>query len=266
VRILKDGFASIPVLLSKNDSLSLWFTSVAEDNDTARRILETDLEGMPRYGFRGAMETLAFSIRQRKACGLLQRATINDVPALVDFYNQQARGFQLAPVVTESWLSALNGRQGLRLGDFLLFKDKGEIRGCLAVWDQRKFKQTTIRGYGFPLNRLSGIYNLYAAARGRIMLPAPGERIEQVFLSFFALDECARHLAADIVTEGLLRVAEKKALVGTLGLSDRNPLSDTLKSKLHPDCYRTRIETVSWPGEVQPDLDGRPVQPEVAIL
>jgi hypothetical protein len=98
------------------------------------------------------------------------------------------------------------------------------------------------------------------------MLPALGEKLEQVFLSFFALDKVAQYLAVDVVKEGLLRVAEKNGQVGTLGLSDRNPLTDTLKSILNPDCYRTRIETVSWPDEVQPDLDSRPVQPEVAIL
>lgn len=266
VRILKDGFASIPALLSEGDLLPLWFTSVGEDNGTARRILEADLAGMPRYGFRGAMDTLAFSIRQRKNGGLLQRATIGDIPALVAFYNQQACAFQLSPVMTESWLSSLDGKHGLCLDDFWLLKDRGEIQGCLAIWDQRKFKQTTIRGYRFPLNRLRGVYNLYAAARSRIMLPAPGEKLEQVFMSFFALDKCAQNLAVDVVKEGLLRVSEKNALVGILGLSDRNPLTDTLKSRLHPDCYRTRIETVIWPGEMQPDLDSRPVQPEVAVL
>lgn len=175
VRILKDGFTSIPALLSRDDSMSLWFTSVGEDNGIARRILEADLAGMPKYGFRGAMETLAFSIRQRKAGGLLQRATIGDIPALADFYNQHAREFQFAPVLRETWLSSLNGKHGLCLEDFWLLKEGDKILGCLAVWDQRRFKQTTIRGYRFPLNRLRGVYNLYAATRGRITLPAPGE-------------------------------------------------------------------------------------------
>lgn len=91
-------------------------------------------------------------------------------------------------------------------------------------------------------------------------------KLEQVFLSFFALDKCVHDLAVDVVKEGLLRVTEKNALVGTLGVSDRNSLAPTLKSLLHPDCYRTRIETVSWPGQLLPDLDSRPVQPEVAVL
>jgi hypothetical protein len=70
----------------------------------------------------------------------------------------------------------------------------------------------------------------------------------------------------DIVKEGLLRVAEKNASIGCLGLSDKNPLTGILKTALHADCYRTRIETVTWPGDRLPELDGRPVQPEVAVL
>lgn len=266
VRILKDGFASIPVLLPKDEAMQCWFTSVGEGNGTARRILEAGLAGMPGYGFRGVMETLAFSIRQRGAGGHLQRATLDDIPALADFYNRQACTFQFAPVLTEMWLSSLNGKHGLSIEDFWLLKDGDKIQGSLAVWDQRKFKQTTIRGYRFPLDRLRAAYNLYAAARGRVMLPAPGKKLEQVFLSFFALDKCAHGMAAEVVREGLLRVSKKNALVGILGLSEENALTETLKSILHPDCYRTRIETVSWPGELQLDLDSRPVQPEVAIL
>ncbi len=265
-RILRDGFASIPVLLANGDVQQCRFTSVGEDNGKARRILEAGLDGMPKYVFQGAMETLALSTRQSKAAGLLQRATTGDISALVDFYNRQSRAFQFAPLLTEVWLAALNGKHGLSLEDFWLLKEGNEILGCLAIWDQRKFKQTTVRGYRFPLNRLRGAYNLLATVSGRISLPRPGRKLEQAFLSFFALDKCVQDMAVDVVREGLWRVSEKQALIGTLGLSDKNTLTDTLKSALRPDCYRTRIETVIWPGELQPVLDGRPVQPEVAVL
>jgi len=266
IRVLKNGFASIPALLPEQQNLPCWFTSVGEENSKARRILEADLEGMPRYRFAGAMETLAFSSRQAKSSGLLQRATIKDVPALVRFFNQQAGSYQFSSVLDEAWLLTLNGKHGLSLEDFLLFKDGGELLGCMAVWDQRKFKQTVVRGYRFPLNKFRGAYNLFARARGRNILPAAGAKLEQAFLSFFALDSRHHGVAVDIVREGLSRIAEKSASIACLGLSDRNPLTEVLKTALHADCYRTRIETVSWPGDSLPELDGRPVQPEVAVL
>jgi hypothetical protein len=266
IRILKNGFASIPALLPDQKILPCWFTSVGEENSRARRILDADLEGMPRYRFAGAMETLAFSSRQAKSSGLLQRATFKDIPALVDFFNKQACSYQFSPVLDEAWLLTLNGKQGLSLEDFLLLKDGGDLLGCMAVWDQRKFKQTVVRGYRFPLNKFRSAYNLFARARGGNILPAAGAKLEQAFLSFFALDSRAHGIAVDIVKEGLLRVAEKNASIGCLGLSDKNPLTGILKTALHADCYRTRIETVAWPGDRLPELDGRPVQPEVAVL
>jgi hypothetical protein len=152
------------------------------------------------------------------------------------------------------------------LDDFWLLKDGDELSGCLAIWDQRKFKQTVVRSYRFPLNKLRGAYNLLACMRGKIRLPAPGEKLEQVFISFFALSGRAQNRATDVVSEALLRASEKNAAIATLGLSDRNPLSSMLQAALHPDSYRTRIETVTWPQADIAKLDARPPQPEVAVL
>lgn len=266
IRILKDGFASIPRLVPNQEKMSCWFTSVGQENSQARRILEADLKDMPKYRLVGAMDTLAFPTRHGKDRGLLHQATRRDVPALISFFNQQASAFQFSPVLTEAWLLSLNGEQGLMLDDFWLLKDGDELSGCLAIWDQRKFKQTVVRGYRFPLKQFRSAYNLLAAIRGKLSLPAPGEKLEQVFISFFALSARAQNRAADVISEALLRASEKNAAIATLGLSDRNPLSSVLQTALHPDSYRTRIETVTWPQADIAKLDARPPQPEVAVL
>lgn len=266
IRILKDGFASIPRLISCQKTMSCWFTSVGQENSKARRILEAGLKNMPSYRLVGSMETLAFSTRLGKHKGLLQQATIRDVPALSNFFNQQASAFQFSPVLSEAWLLSLNGQHGLKLKDFWLLRDGHELSGCLAIWDQRKFKQTVVHNYRFPLNKLRGVYNLLAGVRGKIRLPAPGEKLEQVFISFFALSQRAQDKAVDVISEALLHASEKNAAIGTLGLSDRNPMIRKLQAALHPDCYRTNIETVTWPEADLPELDARPPQPEVAVL
>jgi hypothetical protein len=266
IRILKDGFASIPRLISYQRTMSCWFTSVGHENSKARRILETGLKNMPSYQLVGSMETLAFSTRLGKHKGLLQQATIHDVPALSSFFNRQASAFQFSPLLSEAWLLSLNGQHGLELEDFWLLRDGNELSGCLAIWDQRKFKQTVVRSYRFPLNKLRGAYNLLAGMRGKIRLPVPGEKLEQVFISFFALSKRAQSMAVDVISEALLHASKKNAAIGTLGLSDRNPLTSVLQAALHPDSYRTRLETVIWPDANQPELDNRPAQPEVAVL
>lgn len=266
IRILKDGFASIPVLTREWESPACWFTSIGQENQQARRVLEAGLKHLPRYQLAGEMETLVFPTRQEPPTGLLQSATQDDVPALSEFFNQQAKAFQFSPRLEEAWLRALDGAHGLHLADFWLLKDGDALHGCLAIWDQRGFKQTVVRAYRFPLNKLRVAYNLLAGIRGKIKLPAPNQKIEQVFLSFVALDESAQQRAVEVVKEGLRLAAQKGALVGTLGLSAQHPLTTRLKAALPHESYRTRIETVSWQDTDRLALDDRPVQPEIALL
>ena len=266
VRILKSGFVSIKYLVPNLGASPFMFTSVASENTHARRLLEAGLKGMPVYRPLGDMETLAFNTKQGKLQGLLQQAVLQDVPALVDFFNRQAARYQFSPVLTKEWLLSLSGKKGLSLGDFWLAKDGTNIRGCLAIWDQRAFKQTMSRGYRFPINVFRGAYNLFAGATGRVKLPAPGNALEQVYLSFVAFDNFAGAFPIQVVREGLAHAREKGAEVGILGVSAENPLAVILKRTLKSSVYRTCIETVTWPGDLKPILNGCPVQPEVAVL
>jgi hypothetical protein len=261
--VLKNGFASIQHI---GQDCGTFFTSVATENVVARRILERRLKGMPTYRLEGDLETLAISVRHGRSSGILQQAVPADIPALVDFSNRQFAAYQFSPVLTESWLRGLTGDNGLRLSDFWLFKNGPEVCGCLAVWDQRAFKQTVARGYRFPLGLLRGAYNLWAGAVGRVQLPGLGEQLEHAFLAFVAVDDAVGGTALDVVREGLDRVRDRNASAGVLGLSVRNPLLARLKRVMPASVYRTCIETVALPGQPLPQLGGRAPQPEVAIL
>ncbi len=264
IRILKGGFASMPALIPKLGNLPFWFTSIASENVLARRVLETGLKGMPIYQAVGEVETLAINTQQGRLSGLLQQATHADIPTLVAFFNQQAARYQFSPVLTEQWLLDLSGDNGLRLADFWLLKNGAQLCGCLAIWDQRAFKQTVARGYQFPINVLRGAYNVFAGITGRVRLPAVGEQLAQVFLAFVVVDNLTDSVA--VVREGLARARDKGAEVAVLGLSVANPLTALLKQSLKPSVYRTIIETVILSDGVAPTLDGRPPQPEVAVL
>jgi hypothetical protein len=264
LRILQNGFASARAL-SGIDELPV-FTSLASENFAARRLLEANLRGMPWYTPVGDVESMGFSTRQGKAGGLLQSAQPADIPALVDFFNSAAASWQFAPVLSRQWLTGLQESGGLQLGDFWLLKDGARLCGCVAIWDQRAFKQIVARGYRFPLGFLRGGYNLYARVTGRLSLPRPGQQLQQVFLSFLALDTQAADSVTEIIRETLLIARQKGALVGTLGLSVKNPLATRLRDSLHASIYRTQIETIHWPDCPAPLLDGRPPQPEIALL
>ena len=144
-------------------------------------------------------------------------------------------------------------------------EEQGRICACLALWDQRTYKQAVARGYTFPLQLLRPAYNLWADVSRRIRLPAVGQPLEQVYISFLAF-ETDESTTIDLLREALARVAARGANVATLGMSPTHPLYSRILREFAPVRYRLRVYAVSWPGEEKVASDGRPVQPEVAML
>lgn len=265
VRVLKGGFASLSTLAPTPGTIPAYFTSLAQDNQRARRLLESRLPGMPMYQAEGEMETFVFRAEGRRH-GLLRPAQPRDIPALTRFFNAQAARYQFAPVLSEGLLNELNGTRGLNLSDFLLIKDGSTLRGCLALWDQRSYRQTVVKGYRFPLNVLRPVSNAWFALRGGPALPRPGQSVEQVFLAFAALDLLPTEVAERAIQEALALAKERGAGVGILGLSPSHPLARSRFIRQHSRVYRTVIETVAWPDIPTPRLNSLAVQPEVALL
>lgn len=263
---LKHGFAAIPVLVGSHAAQGACFTSITCDNRPARRLLEANLPGMPVYQSVGELETLAISTVHGRRSHQLRQATARDIPALAEFHNRQAAAYQFSPWLTPRWLEGLSGAQGLRLSDFWIRESGGAIHGCLAIWDQRPFKQTVIRGYRFPLNRTRHLYNLHARLSGRLCLPALGSRLEAAFIAFMAFDAVGEPFAVQALRHALAILRARGVAAGVVGISPQNSLRECLYRKFRPTAYRTCIDTVSLPGQDPPIPDRRPPQPEAAVL
>lgn len=263
IRVLKQGYRSLTALLPL-ERPTLCFTSIASENHEARRILEANLNGMPRYRFLGEMHTLALPTARGRAGGRLRPATMEEGDELAAFHNRQAARRLFAPVLDGAWLRRLDGSNGLRPNDFLIHREGGRIRACLALWDQRAFKQTVVEGYRFPTDRLRPLYNGWAALTRRARLPAAGETLRQLYLAFLALDDDLDPIA--LLREALHHARARSAEVAVLGLAADNPLLAAVTDHFPCHRYRTRIETVTPVGEREATFDGRSPQPEVALL
>lgn len=264
IRILRSGFESIHRAVPEAAALPVWFTSIASENTEARRVLEARLPGMPVYTPIGELETLALSTRAGRARGLLRPAQSADIPAMVALFNHAAKCYEYSPVLSEAWLRSLDGSNGLALDDFLVVPNGGQVSAMVALWDQRRIKQTVARGYRFPLNLLRGGYNVLSALTGGITLPQSGRQLEQVYLAFAAFAEAG--MAADVLREALVRTREHAATAGVIGCSVTNPLLATIKREFRTHSYRSYIEAVAWDADVSALSSARPAQPEVAIL
>jgi len=241
--------------------IPLIFTSIARENRQARRVLEAGLKGMPRYHFLGDMETLVVNVRRGRKLGLLKRAYPSDALEITAFYNSVTAFASLSPVLETEWLETM--LQGSFM-DFFIHRVGGRIKACIAVWDQRAYKQIVVQSYRWPLGTLRLFHNLWASAAKRPFLPASGQRLEQVFLAFRAFDDSVADKEVPFILEALAAAGETGADSAMLGLSPSSPQYIELKRALKPYTYATRIETVDL---CSPSLHvGGLIQPEVALL
>ena len=261
INILKDGFESIPRFLPEVRRIPLVFTSIAKENRRARRVLEAGLDGMPRYRFLGDMETFVVNVRRGRKTGLLEPACLADVSELAVFFNVVKAFTPLSPVLEAEWLESMIRGSNI---NFFIHRAEGRVKACIAVWDQRAYKQIVVRGYRRPLGMLRPFYNLWAQATKRPHFPAVGQRVEQVFLAFRAFDDSVADKEVFFILEALATAREIGAESAMLGVVPSSPQYVELKRVLKPYIYATRIEAVDLCSP-SPHIDGA-VQPEVALL
>ncbi|HVE52766.1 MAG TPA: hypothetical protein VNB23_05235 [Ramlibacter sp.] len=257
IRHLRHGYASIRALAPVRPDLPWWYTVVAEENTAARRLLEAGVRGLPRYRPLGGLTTFAIARARGRACRQWRAARPAEVPQLLAFHAQHAAVHQLAPVLDD----ALVRRIGVEA--FRVHETDGRIAAVAALWDQGAFKQVVARRYHPAIRWGRPLYNAYAALARRVPLPAPGRRLPQTFLAFaaFAPGLLADAAAAGAMLRGL--VAQCTTPVAAIGLHPAHPLLPAV-AQLAPLRYRARIYAVEF--DTPAGLDGRPIQPEVALL
>jgi len=267
IRVLKNGYKSLQKLLPVQKSSPIYITSIASENTKARRVLEANLKGMPKYTPLAEMSTLIFSTQFLSKRKKLRIASQEDIPRLVKFYNHKAQSYQFSPCLNEEWLSGLSSERGLDINDFYIREDAhGDIEACFALWDQRMFKQTVIKSYKAPLSLVRPLYNLFAKLSNRVELPKENSMLEQMYISFFACDK--RGLVLECIKEAASLARVKGASSCVLGLSSQHPSLALIKRKLKANVYKTCIEMVHFEDEQQDILlnEGLLIQPEVALL
>lgn len=262
--VLREGFAALQEQALPSAAIPC-FTSIAQGNSVARRILEAGLAGLPRYRPVGSLRTLVMATRQGRPEQILRQANRRDIPAIADFFNRQAASWQYSVVLKENWLAELGPDQFLSIDDFFVVRHANDIVACVALWDQRRIKQTVVHSYRSPLRVLRHPYNAWAALRGRVGLPAPTRQLDQAYLAFLASTLPIRE-TLELLRDALWQLQQRGIAVGVLGLATGNPLRVALEKAWPCLAYDTKIESVCFGEDPLPGLDGRSPQPEAALL
>ena len=254
IRYLREGFDSVRRLAPARGTLDWWVTVIGDANNAARRVLEAGLRGMPTYIRQGDYLTLVLPTGRGRGHGLWRGARAGEEPAIAGFHNRHAAPYQCSPVLEAGHVARIG------LDRFLVHERGGKMLGAVALWDQRAFKQVVVQRYGPAIGMLRPAYNALAGVLGRLPLPAAGQALDQTFLAFLALDEQALPQAAALIEDALHRCRTPAAVIG---LHAGHALLDVL-GRFRPVPYPAGIYAVTFGEPVR--LDGRPVQPEAALL
>jgi hypothetical protein len=260
--VLRDGYRFFHALHASAPA-DFYFTSIAEDNMRARRLLERGLPGFPRYEHVGNLTTLLVSTRTSRAPALeLTSISTSDLTA---FLHSAGSHNQLSAAWSADRIRSL-GDHDLPTASFGAVRRRGTVVAVAALWDQRRFRQTVIRAYSPALRIARPILNTLGRVFGFPSLPAAGAVLPHASLSPLAIASGNDALLPDLVTAFCSRAAVLGLDYLTLVLPSNDARLALIQRRHRCLIYASRLYRVRWPDERNVVLDSRPILPDVAFL
>jgi hypothetical protein len=217
-----------------NDSdFPCYLTTILDDNDYAKKVLESGRAGLPIYSKIGTMITHLIPLRVKKK---IRADGIN-----VEKCNPEV--LSSAFLCLDDW----NGKHDLSLaldlnemrGPNSLFQDfsfqslyvslSGKlINGTLGVWDQKFFKQTVVKSYHQSMKIARYFYNIYSYVKGLPFLPKEGEKINMIFASFLSVKNDDQFVFESLLEKAICDWSGCGYDWLAVGLCKNSPLEKTL--------------------------------------
>ncbi len=207
------------------------------------------------------------SIRERYGQGSVRQASELSLPAIVQCLESNLSRYQFAPVWTEDDLRSTTRTRGLEATDFLVRTDRDRVTACVAIWDQRGFKQVVVRDYAPALRRLRPLVNLLLAIAGRPRLPPPGSTLELAYLSHLAVDGDRASAAVALIRTARREAGRRGLDYLVLSLTEGNPMLPAIRRAFPARELESVLYLVhSGDRATNPELDDRCPHVEAAIL
>jgi hypothetical protein len=272
IRLLSDGYRLIRGL-RRADELPFDLTTIVADNRPARRVLGAGLRELPVYRELEPFTTLVVPVwrrhRMRRSREFtIARGSLETIPDIAECLERNRPRLQFAPRWTACDLSSPLRSRGLSPGDFVIAIAAGRVVGCLAVWDQRSFKQIVVQGYGPALQRWRPVTDLVARVAGTPTLPAPGRPIPHAFVSHVAIDDDRHEVFGALFVEACNDARGRGLVCLIAGFAERHPFLRVIRNTCRAWSYSSLIYAVQWNegGTVDASIDGRMPHLEVGLL
>jgi hypothetical protein len=232
------------------DGRCRWYLStITHDNRAAQALLTSHRAGLPHYLDAGrllcralAPAALAALRVTRPGVAVTDGAAVGlpAVLALLDRAGRQRTGFsRLTAADLDSPLC-----RGLAPGDFLVARaTDGELVGCLALWDQRAFRQCLVEGYAWPIRLLWPVARAEARWVHKLTLPAAGARLECCYAAFVCVRDDDPDLLRALLAEAGRRLLPRGVDCLVLGAHEGVPWAALPLPGLG---YTSRVYLVCW--------------------
>lgn len=229
-----------------------YLTSIMEDNIPAHRVLTSGVSGLPCYREYCRFTTHTIPALRRRSSGNLhsdirvESGSVARIPELLDFLHETNKKLQFAPVWDADTLFNPMLTPGLSIEDFILAIENDRIVGCVALWDQRGFKQAVIRFYSKNLARWRPIINFAAALRGGPKLPAVNTILPHCYLSHLGIGDQRSEVLRILLDSALHKARMGKVPLVTVGFAAHHPLNTLLERSYTTFKSFSRIFLVFW--------------------
>ena len=237
--------------VQKAHDVSRVISSVITDKKGVHAFPQDARDGIPGFQPIAKICTLVIPIRTAPAMALptgIRQARRKDLEGIVQCLNRNNQHLQYAEVWAESDILSTRRTRGLNVEDFFISIQDGQVTGCVAVWDQREFKQTRINGYRGALKLARPIVNTISRPLARPRLPDAGALFEFAFLSHLAVDDDNPELTGQLLNSIVNFASRQRNLPNlVLGLDVGDHRLPMVAQSLGGMQYRTTLCRVVWP-------------------
>jgi len=198
----------------------------------------------------------------------VERATVDDIEEMADLWQQVAPQRQFAAVHDASSLAAwIEAAPGLDPSCYWLARGRnGALTGFVGFWDQESFKQMKITSYSPKLALVRSAFNVAAPVVGACRLPPAGGALRYLSAVHVCVPGPTPNVLRSLVVSAYNELRGQGYSFLTIGLDVRDPLSTALSGLLaQPTDIWACMATVGGPYR-GPDLAGRPVHHEIALV